>query len=86
LEEISDGLPETAMIVEVSPDKAVHWMAPQDNGARFLMSFGTKTKLDHEGGSYVAFGDGHVEFIDVETPTAERRAMLTISGNDGPDR
>ncbi len=83
LSEITDGLGETLMVVEVSPEEAVHWMAPTDTDGRFVQGFGTETKLAHEGGTHGAFVDGRVLFLSAEMSKAERRAMVTIAGGDG---
>lgn len=81
--EITDGISQTAMVIEVSSEQSVHWMAPQDHGAEFLMSFGTETDLAHTGGTQVSFADGSVHFLLCEISDSERRDLISIaSGGD----
>ena len=80
--EITDDHAKTLMVIEVDAKHSVHWMAPQDADEQFVLKSEPKSKLRYFGGTFAAFVDGHVEFLDAETPAAEVRAMISISGND----
>ena len=71
----------TLMVIEVSPDDAVHWMSPHDTDAQFVLNFGPETELSHAGGTQAAFVDGHVRFLSTNMSGEERRAMSYLSGN-----
>jgi prepilin-type processing-associated H-X9-DG protein len=47
-----------------------------------VMASGSSTKLNHAGGANAAFVDGSVRFLQSGTPAAERRALISIAGND----
>lgn len=86
LSEITDDHAETLVVIEVSTDKAVHWMAPQDDGVRFLLNFGTESELAHAGGTQGAFIDGTVQFLPTDISDTNRRAIISIAGGDStPD-
>lgn len=82
LSEITDGPSQTLMLIEVAAEHAVHWMAPQDADEAIILSFGPDTKLPHTGGVHAQFADGSVNFLPSDTKAAERRAMISATGND----
>jgi prepilin-type processing-associated H-X9-DG protein len=82
LAEITDGTSQTLMVIEVSEDHAVHWMAPIDANESLVLGFGPTTKLDHVGGTNACFVDGSVRFLKASSPDTVRRALVSISGND----
>jgi prepilin-type processing-associated H-X9-DG protein len=82
LAEITDGAGETLMVIEVDDANAVPWMAPVDADEALVMSFGTATKLHHNGGMNACLVDGSVRFLKSNTPADVRRAYMSISGND----
>ncbi|MES2793148.1 MAG: DUF1559 domain-containing protein [Planctomycetota bacterium] len=82
LSDITDAPGKTLLVIETAPQNAVHWMAPMDTDENWLLSLGPKTKLAHPGGINVIYVDGHVEFLQVDTSAAERRARISIAGND----
>lgn len=82
--EITDGMAHTLMVIEVAPEDAVHWMTPTDTDGRFVLAFGSDSKCAHTGGTHGLFADGRVRFITSNEPIADRRAMITVAGNDGP--
>jgi type II secretory pathway pseudopilin PulG len=84
LAEITDGMGSTLMVIEAGEANAVPWMAPQDVGEGLVMSLGPTTKLHHAGGMNACCVDGSVHFVKASTPANVRRALLSISGNDGP--
>jgi prepilin-type processing-associated H-X9-DG protein len=82
LDDFSDPTENTLMVIEVSEDDAVPWMAPQDSDGGWVLSFSPDTKLPHEGGVSALFADGSVLFLSAELRDATRRAILTIAGGD----
>jgi type II secretory pathway pseudopilin PulG len=83
LSEITDGDRETLMVIEVSAEHAVPWMAPSDADEKAVLGIGApKTRSPHPNGMQAAFVDDHVEFISDEVPAAQRRALISIAGND----
>jgi prepilin-type processing-associated H-X9-DG protein len=82
LSEITDDHGETLMVIEVGSEHAVHWMAPTDADETLVMASGPSTKRNHAGGTNAAFVDGSVRFLQSAMPAAERRALISIAGND----
>lgn len=82
LAEISDGLPETLMVIEVSPEQSVHWMSPVDADESLVLGLVPESKLAHPAGMNVAFCDGSVKFLRADVPAEARRALISIAGND----
>jgi prepilin-type processing-associated H-X9-DG protein len=82
LSEITDEHSQTLMVVEVDSQHAIPWMAPTDADEKLLLGLGPKTTLAHAGGMNAAFVDGHVQFLSAELPAAERRALISIAGDD----
>ena len=80
--DITDGTAKTLMVIEVSSDQAVPWMSPKDADVQAVMGFTPDSKLVHAGGCNAAFVDGSVRFLDADLPAADRRAMISIAGND----
>jgi len=89
--EITDKLDQTVMIVEVPTDYAVPWMSPQDVDERFFVDqmqdelknkSGQPANWPHPGVIPIVFAAGNTRHIDIMTPAAERRAMITIAGGD----
>jgi prepilin-type processing-associated H-X9-DG protein len=73
------NLSEVLMVIEVSTNDAVHWMAPRDADGRFVLNFGAETELAHTGGTQAAFGDGSVRFLSEQLTDQERQAMISVS-------
>jgi len=84
LSEITDGLQNTMIVIEVPGDQAVHWMSPQDASEEQVSSIGPKSKLAHNGGMNALFCAGNVSFLKADMPTAERLAIISIAGGDNP--
>jgi type II secretory pathway pseudopilin PulG len=82
ISEITDGLAETLMVVEVPSDRSVVWMSPQDADEALLLGIGTKSKLAHEHGTHAALCDGSVRFLSAAMPAATRRALISVAGGD----
>ena len=85
LSEITDGLSQTLMVIEAPTDRAVPWMSPKDADEQLVLSIGPDSQLAHAGGVTVAFVDGRVGVLETDLPAAQRRAMISIVGNDKVD-
>ncbi|MEO2032922.1 MAG: DUF1559 domain-containing protein [Planctomycetaceae bacterium] len=85
ISEITDGTSNTLMVIEVSPNKAVHWMEPRDDDGTFVLNFEPDSDLAHSGGSQGLFADGSVTFLSAEMSMTQRRVILTVAGNDETD-
>ncbi len=82
LSDIIDGTGHTIMVIEVDSDHAVPWMQPTDADEKVVLGIGPESKLDHPGGVNAAFADGHTRFLEADLPAAQRRAYISIAGND----
>jgi prepilin-type processing-associated H-X9-DG protein len=82
LSEITADPSQTLLVVEVDSDHAVPWMSPRDADEQTVMGIGPNSKLAHAGGFHAAFVDGSVRFLDADMPAAQRRALISIVGND----
>jgi hypothetical protein len=82
ISEITDGLAQTLMIMEVPLERSVLWMSPNDADEAFVMSIGSESKLVHAGGMHAALCDGSVRFLSVTIPAATRRALISVAGRD----
>ncbi len=89
--EITDKLDQTVLIVEVPTDYAVPWMSPQDVDEAFFVDqmqdelknkSGQPATWPHPGVIPVIYAAGNTQLIDIMTPAAERRAMITVAGGD----
>ena len=80
--EISDGLSNTLMVIEVPAEQSVHWMSPVDADESLVMGLGAQSKLTHNGGMNAALCDGSVRFLRADTPAATRRALISIAGGE----
>ena len=78
---ISDGSPNTIMIVEVNPEAAVEWTKPADwefDPSNPMRDLGNVWP----GGFNVAFADASSEFISASTPPGQFKAMITRAGGE----
>jgi hypothetical protein len=82
LAEITDGARQTLMVVEVDSGHSVPWMSPIDADESLVLTIGPESKLAHDYGMNTAFVDGSVHFLSAETTAAQRRALISIAGND----
>jgi len=82
LGDITDGLSETLMVIEVPQEQSVPWMSPHDADERLLMSIGANSKLAHAHGMNAALCDCSVRFLSAELPAPTRRALISISAGD----
>jgi len=85
LEDITDGPHATIMVIEVPADRAVPWMSPEDADESLVLAFSQATPPPHPYGAQAAFVDGHVQLIPTDLTAAQRRALISIAGNDDAD-
>jgi prepilin-type processing-associated H-X9-DG protein len=89
MEEITDGLENTAMVVEMSPSK-IPWTSPYDlDTTEMSIKINDPDRVSprscHAGGSNVLFADGHGQFIGSDkSPENEAflKAITTIDGGE----
>ncbi|WP_175516943.1 DUF1559 domain-containing protein [Planctomicrobium piriforme] len=83
LDEITDGLSKTVMILESDTSHSVDWMSPYDERSQSFPLFSIKTPQEvHPGGTYVTLADGSVRFIRTGVSRGTRRALMTIAGGE----
>ena len=82
IEEITDGISQTIAVIEVDSDHAVHWMSPNDADEQMVLGMGPDSKLSHGHGMNAALVDGSVRFLSADMPAAQRRALISIAGNE----
>jgi hypothetical protein len=74
----------TLAIIDATPDKAVHWMSPQDITIDEVLRFSEATDTQHPGGMVAGFLHGGVDFIYLDIDREVLRSMLTIA-DDMPE-
>ncbi len=82
LAEIADGESATLMLIEVSDEHAVPWMAPVDASESLVLNLGSIKDQLHGGGFNACFVDGAVKFMNSTIDTEVLRKLMTIAGND----
>jgi len=83
ISEITDGISNTLMVVDITQTHAVHWMSPQDADEVLLLGMAGEVKdLQHTGGFQGALADGSVRFFSVNFPATTLKALISISAND----
>ena len=82
LSEITDGLSETLMVIEVPSEQSVPWMSPNDADELLVMSIGPESKLAHPGVMQAALCDGSVRVLQAAMPAVTRRALISIAEGD----
>lgn len=81
--ELSDGKPETILIVEVGHVAAVPWTKPEDLTCPVPEAYEWIVRsLMHAGASCVVFADGHTECLRADTTTDRLQARLTRAGKE----
>ncbi|MBS0205016.1 MAG: DUF1559 domain-containing protein [Planctomycetes bacterium] len=82
ISDFKDGTANTVMVIEVDAAHAVHWMSPVDADESLVLGFGPKSKLLHAGGTHALLADGSIRFLPEKLSADQRRALITIAGND----
>ena len=82
LADVKDGTSNTILIVEVIPEKAVHWMSPTDADEGLLQTRGSAKRPTHDRGRHITLVDGSIRSLSDSLPYAQIHALTTISGND----
>jgi Protein of unknown function (DUF1559) len=86
LSDVTDGLEQTIVVIEVDVDHAVPWMSPVDADEELVLSIGPKSQMDHSGDVWPAmFLDGMVRMLSVDMAAAERLALISIAGGDNSE-
>lgn len=76
-----ESLSNTLILVEVSTDRAVPWMSPEDlDEASLLAVF--HGEAPHPNVVGAAMADGTVQFLSTETSEAQLKALLSIDSDD----
>ncbi|MBB3204289.1 prepilin-type processing-associated H-X9-DG protein [Rhodopirellula rubra] len=81
-QDITDGLSNTLMVMETSPDSAVPWMSPQDADANEFVNAANASHA-HPGGAHVLMGDGAVQFFTDSTDITVRKELINRSDGAG---
>jgi hypothetical protein len=86
MSEITDGTSNTIFVVEVDPKRAVVWTKPEDWEVDMKQPRKGLERADRSTFT-AAFGDGHVELIDLsKSDDAKLRALLTRAGREDINR
>ncbi|HWL09797.1 MAG TPA: DUF1559 domain-containing protein [Planctomicrobium sp.] len=80
--EFKDGLSNTVLVMEVTPDETFEWMKPQDGGEQIILDMNPKSKTWHIGVFQVTLGDGSVRALSNSIPQETRRALITVDAGD----
>ena len=76
--EITDGTLNTLMVVEVSLEDSVHWMAPVDAGEPLA----SLMRSAHMGGAQVLLVDCSVRFVSENTDSQVVSALISVAGGE----
>jgi type II secretory pathway pseudopilin PulG len=82
LAEITDDHAQTLMVIEVPPQRAVHWMSPSDAGEKMVLNAAAADKSAHPNGTQAVFVSGQVRYLSAKTKSKDLRALISIAGND----
>ena len=80
--QITDGISNTILVVEVDSEKSVSWMSPTDVDEQYFLSLGPKSKVSHTGGLHALIADGSVRFLSYNLDHKTRHALMTIDAAD----
>ncbi len=83
MEEITDGVKYTLLVVEASGAESFEWMAPHDSNEELFLSEAATSSTFFPQGRQVVFCDGHASTLKVTSPD-QLRALLTIAAEDDP--
>ncbi|QDT48833.1 hypothetical protein Pan258_28790 [Symmachiella dynata] len=82
ISEVTDGLPNTLMVLEVPVKYAVPWMSPQDADLQLVLSSISGEDLQHSDGFNAGLADGRVKFLSSEISAATLRSLTTAAQGD----
>ncbi|TWU08674.1 hypothetical protein CA54_39100 [Symmachiella macrocystis] len=82
ISEVTDGLPNTLMVIEVPVKYAVPWMSPQDADLQLVSSSISGEDLQHSSGFTAGLADGRVKFLSSEISAATLRSLTTAAQGD----
>jgi hypothetical protein len=82
LSDITDDHGSTLMLIEMESERHAHWMSPTGAGEQWILDLSEASQLPHPGGFHAAFVDFRVHFVRLPRDPAQRRAMISINGND----
>jgi hypothetical protein len=80
--DVRDGRNETILVVDAPPDRAVHWMSPEDASDQELLAFWPESKGQHASVRLAALLDGHVKAIPKDVDADALRAQTTMDGGE----
>lgn len=80
--EITDGLCNTLMVMEVPRNQTFDWMAPDDANEQTFLAVHPESPLSHRGGLQVLLADGSARYVSVLLPKETRRGLMTIDGGE----
>lgn len=82
LADITDDANLTLMVMETSPEKAVHWMCPSDALEPQTIDLGAGDKLAHPGAVQAVCVSGSVLIVSADSTPDRLRALISIAGAD----
>ncbi|QDU44463.1 hypothetical protein Mal52_29450 [Symmachiella dynata] len=82
ISEVTDGLLNTLMVLEVPVKYAVPWMSPQDANLQLVLSSISGEDLQHSDGFNAGLADGRVKFLSSEISAATLRSLTTAAQGD----
>ena len=85
LSEITDGLPNTLMVIEVPLKNAVPGMSPLDADLQLVWKSNLDDDRQHACGFPAGFADGSVQFLSPDMPAEELRSLISAAGGDHSD-
>jgi len=85
MSDITDDPGDTLVVIEVDSKHSVHWMSPVDADDALVLGMNPKSKLAHTGGVNALYVDGRVMFLGWESTAADRKARISIAGDDQTD-
>ena len=82
LKDITDGTSNTLVILEVTTDHAVPWMAPQDADAAIISEFLGTSPHAHTGGGHALLADGSARFLSQNIDKNTLQGLITVDGKE----
>lgn len=80
--EVTDGSSNTIAVIDAGQQQAVHWMSPYDTDEATFLAYNAESPTPHPGVLVVGLLDGAVVAISLDSDKDERRALLTVDGNE----